>query len=133
MDTFRGMITDNTKCKELNYHLLTHEDVIKLNIVPNNIVQDHSARYLNWIEYNGKLYHHKMFDLNDFIGSNLCKVINLRSAKYDLAMVKGYIQTISESFIEENKKYYNLKNIIGAYKRGISYANVNLRDFVTFL
>ena len=110
MNLFNNMINENTKYKKMNYVTLTKEKVINLNIIPENILKG-GIRYLNWIISDNKLYHFKMFDFNDFIGQKLCEYMSLDCVKYDLAMVKGRIQTISESFIKNNYRYYNIQNM----------------------
>lgn len=110
MNKFNKMINSNTKYHDFNYHILSKEEIISSQILPSNIIKSNS-RYLNWLSNEGQLYYFKHFNLNDFIGEQLCKILNLECAEYDLAMVKGGIQTISKNFIDNDFEYYNIKNI----------------------
>lgn len=105
MKIFEKMLSDKTRCIDTNYVLIDKSVSYELN--PFNFYCKSGSRYYDWLSINGEYYHYKEFNLNDFIGVELCKKIGINSCNYELIKIDGNIYTISKSFKEKGILYSN--------------------------
>ena len=134
MGLFNSMLKEDSNYIDSDYKIVDKNSELIKKLLPSSLNYRYQS-YLNWILINNKPYFCKKFNLNDFIGEELCDFFDLASAHYDLAQIRGGIKTISESFIDQNSEYYTLKDLYKYFKKldGKKYNIYNLESLINVL